>query len=53
MLPARPVAPSRVQLIQSSEVSLELCWGAVPTAEAYLLQIQQYDIEPGESDEQT
>ena len=26
--------------------SLEVCWGGVPTADAYLLQVQKYDMPP-------
>ncbi|XP_069760349.1 host cell factor 1-like isoform X2 [Narcine bancroftii] len=42
----KPPAPSRVQLVRASTNSLEVCWGAVPTADAYLLQLQKYDIPP-------
>merc|ERR1719509_532548 len=40
----RPVAPGRVQLVRASTHSLEVCWGSVPTADAYLLQVQKYDM---------
>ncbi|ESO01612.1 hypothetical protein HELRODRAFT_157199 [Helobdella robusta] len=40
----KPVAPSRVQLVRASTNTLEVCWGAVPTAEAYILQLQKYDM---------
>ncbi|XP_071549100.1 host cell factor 2 isoform X2 [Panulirus ornatus] len=39
-----PGAPGRVQLVRASTTTLEVCWGATPTADAYLLQIQKYDI---------
>lgn len=42
----KPPAPSRVQLVRASTNTLEVCWGAVPTAEAYLLQLQKYDMPP-------
>jgi host cell factor len=35
----RPAAPGRVQLVRASTHSLEVCWGSVPTADAYLLQV--------------
>ena len=37
----RPAAPGRVQLVRASTHSLEVCWGSVPTADAYLLQVVQ------------
>ncbi|XP_076860117.1 host cell factor 1b [Brachyhypopomus gauderio] len=40
----RPQAPSRVQLVRANTNSLEVSWGAVPTADTYLLQLQKYDI---------
>lgn len=40
----RPLAPSRVQLVRANTSSLEVSWGAVPTADAYLLQLQKYEI---------
>uniref|UniRef100_A0A5S6QXK1 Fibronectin type-III domain-containing protein n=1 Tax=Trichuris muris TaxID=70415 RepID=A0A5S6QXK1_TRIMR len=44
---AKPPAPSRVQLNKAAFSSLEVCWQSVPTAEAYLLQLQKCDsIEP-------
>lgn len=30
--------------MRASTTTLEVCWGATPTADAYLLQIQKYDI---------
>uniref|UniRef100_A0A4W3HVW1 Host cell factor 1 n=1 Tax=Callorhinchus milii TaxID=7868 RepID=A0A4W3HVW1_CALMI len=42
----KPPAPSRVQLVRASTNSLEVCWGAVPTSDAYLLQLQKYDMLP-------
>ena len=35
----RPPAPGRVQLMKASTHSLEVNWGHVPTADAYLLQV--------------
>jgi len=40
----RPAAPGRVQLVRASTHSLEVCWGSIPTADAYLLQVQKYDM---------
>ena len=40
----RPHAPARVQLIRANTNSLEVSWGAVSTADTYLLQLQKYDI---------
>uniref|UniRef100_A0AAY4CWA4 Host cell factor 1 n=1 Tax=Denticeps clupeoides TaxID=299321 RepID=A0AAY4CWA4_9TELE len=40
----RPNAPSRVQLVRANTNSLEVSWGAVSTADTYLLQLQKYDI---------
>lgn len=40
----KPAAPTRVQLVRASTNTLEICWGAVPTADAYLLQLQKYDM---------
>ncbi|CAH1785003.1 unnamed protein product [Owenia fusiformis] len=45
----KPPAPTRVQLVRASTATLEVCWGAVPTADAYLLQLQKYDIPPSTS----
>uniref|UniRef100_UPI00398EE20B host cell factor 1-like isoform X2 n=1 Tax=Pristiophorus japonicus TaxID=55135 RepID=UPI00398EE20B len=42
----KPPAPPRVQLVRASTNSLEVCWGAVATADAYLLQLQKYDMPP-------
>ncbi|XP_064081748.1 host cell factor 2-like isoform X5 [Macrobrachium nipponense] len=39
-----PGSPGRVQLVRASTTTLEVCWGSTPTADAYLLQIQKYDI---------
>ncbi|KAK4302417.1 hypothetical protein Pmani_025497 [Petrolisthes manimaculis] len=39
-----PGSPGRVQLVRASTVTLEVCWGGTATADAYLLQIQKYDI---------
>lgn len=40
----KPGAPSRVQLVRASTTTLEVSWGVVPIADAYLLQIQKYDV---------
>ncbi|NXY81708.1 HCFC1 factor, partial [Alcedo cyanopectus] len=40
----RPPAPARVQLVRANTTSLEVSWGAVPTADSYLLQLQKYEI---------
>lgn len=61
---ARPNQAGRVQLVRATVNSLEViifflpyidffqvCWAAVPTAEAYLLQVQK--IEKGDRDEST
>lgn len=45
----KPPAPGRVQLVRASTNSLEVCWGVVATAEAYLLQIQKYEVPPAGS----
>ena len=42
----KPTVPGRVQLVRASTNSLEVCWGSVPQADAYLLQIQKYDMPP-------
>uniref|UniRef100_T1IJM2 Fibronectin type-III domain-containing protein n=1 Tax=Strigamia maritima TaxID=126957 RepID=T1IJM2_STRMM len=42
----KPASPTRVQLVRASTTTLEVCWGAVPTADAYLLQLQKYDMPP-------
>lgn len=42
----KPPPPSRVQLVRASTATLEVCWGSVPTADAYLLQLQRYDVPP-------
>lgn len=39
----KPPAPSRVQLVRTATDTLEVCWGVVPTADSYILQIQNYD----------
>jgi len=38
-----------VQLVRASTTTLEVCWGAVPTADAYLLQLQKYDMPPAQA----
>lgn len=42
----RPPAPARVQLVRANTTSLEVSWGAVPTADSYLLQLQKYELPP-------
>lgn len=42
----RPPAPSRVQLVRATTTTLEVCWGTIPTADAYIIQIQKYDVNP-------
>lgn len=48
-LTEKPPAPSRVQLVRASTNTLEVCWGGVPTADAYLLQLQKYDLPPAQA----
>jgi host cell factor len=38
-----PASPGKVQLIKPTTNSLEVTWSGVPTADAYLLQIQKVD----------
>ena len=45
----RPSPPGRVQLMKASTHALEVNWGSVPTADAYVLQIQKYDMPPATS----
>lgn len=47
----KPPAPTRVQLVRASTNTLEVCWGSVPTADAYLLQLQKYEVPPTTSAE--
>ncbi|KAJ1363169.1 hypothetical protein KIN20_022966 [Parelaphostrongylus tenuis] len=42
-----PGTPSRVQLVRASVAGLEVSWGSLPTAEAYLLQLHKYDANIG------
>jgi len=42
----KALSPSCVQLVHASTNMLEVCWGAVPTADAYLLQLMKYDMPP-------
>ncbi|XP_014256745.1 host cell factor 1 isoform X2 [Cimex lectularius] len=42
----KPAPGGKVQLIKASTQLLEVCWNSVPTAEAYLLQIQKYTVPP-------
>ncbi|XP_018013920.1 host cell factor 2 [Hyalella azteca] len=41
-----PACPGRVQLVRACTTTLEVCWSTAPTAEAYLLQIQKYSVQP-------
>ncbi|KAB7506202.1 Host cell factor 1 [Armadillidium nasatum] len=43
---APPPAPGRVQLVRASTTTLEVCWGNIPVADAYLLQVQKYEVPP-------
>ena len=49
ILTEKPPPPSRVQLVRASTTTLEVCWGAIPTADAYLLQLQKYDMPPAQA----
>ncbi|XP_065059137.1 host cell factor 2-like isoform X2 [Rhopilema esculentum] len=40
----KPPAPARVQLVRATTSTLEVCWGNLPTAEAYIIQIQKHDV---------
>ncbi|XP_065668963.1 host cell factor 2 [Hydra vulgaris] len=42
----RPPGPSRVQLVRATTTTLEVCWGGIPTADAYIIQIQKYEVHP-------
>ncbi|CAG9538511.1 unnamed protein product [Cercopithifilaria johnstoni] len=42
----KPDAPGRVQLIRATVSGLEVCWNAVPTAEAYFLQLRKFEAKP-------
>ncbi|KAK4336696.1 hypothetical protein RND71_043442 [Anisodus tanguticus] len=42
----KPSAPNRCQLIRAATNTLEIGWGAVPSADSYILQIQRYDMPP-------
>ncbi|VDM13935.1 unnamed protein product [Wuchereria bancrofti] len=45
----KPDAPGRVQLIRATVSGLEVCWNAVPTAEAYFLQLRKFETKPDDS----
>lgn len=45
----KPDAPARVQLIRATVSGLEVCWNAVPTAEAYFLQLRKFEAKPDDS----
>lgn len=40
----KPLPPARVQLVRANTNSLEVSWGAVATADNYLLQLQKYEL---------
>lgn len=48
----KPPAPGRVQLVRASVNSLDVCWSAVPTAEAYLLSVQKYEPNAHKEDQE-
>ncbi len=48
----KPPAPGRVQLVRASVASLEVCWSAVATAEAYLLQLQKYEASANKEEQE-
>ena len=39
----RPPAPGKVHLVRANTNNLEISWNSLPTADAYILQIQKYD----------
>lgn len=41
----KPAAPSRVSLVRAGTNSLDVSWGPVQTADAYILQIQKYEVQ--------
>ncbi|XP_049805500.1 host cell factor 1 isoform X1 [Schistocerca nitens] len=41
-----PMQPHKVQLVRAQTEELELCWPAVPTAEAYRIQLHRYEMPP-------
>lgn len=41
-----PNQPNKVQLVRAQTGELELCWSTTPTAQAFRLQIQQYEVPP-------
>ncbi|KAE8743312.1 hypothetical protein FOCC_FOCC011093 [Frankliniella occidentalis] len=45
----KPAQPGRVQLAKALTDSLEVHWTASPTADAYILQIMEYDYPPATS----
>ncbi|XP_074000111.1 host cell factor isoform X3 [Rhodnius prolixus] len=40
----KPSVMGRVQLVKATTNALEVCWNSVPCADAYMLQIQKYDV---------
>uniref|UniRef100_A0A023F048 Putative host cell transcription factor hcfc1 n=1 Tax=Triatoma infestans TaxID=30076 RepID=A0A023F048_TRIIF len=42
----KPGVMGRVQLVKATTNALEVCWTSVPCADAYLLQIQKYEVPP-------
>lgn len=41
-----PPTASRVYLVRASTTTLEVCWSATPTAQAYLLEVQKIEQPP-------
>lgn len=41
-----PPTASRVSLVRASTTTLEVCWSATPTAQAYLLEVQKIEQPP-------
>lgn len=47
----KPCAPGKVQLVRAAITSLEVCWNAIATAEAYRLQLYKYDAQQKRDEE--
>uniref|UniRef100_A0A0N5AJR7 Host cell factor 1 n=1 Tax=Syphacia muris TaxID=451379 RepID=A0A0N5AJR7_9BILA len=47
----KPGPPGKVQLVRATITSLEVCWNAVPTAEAYRLQLYKYEAQQKRDEE--
>lgn len=41
-----PPTASRVSLVRASTTTLEVCWSATPTAQAYILEVQKIEQPP-------